>query len=82
MPKKKTDTFRLKPSAITVYSTAWCPDCKRAKKFFGEHRVQYNTVDIEEYPEGVSFVERLNNGMRIMPKNLAYRPRQNVNFMM
>lgn len=62
-----SNTFNLNPSIITVYSTAWCPDCKRAKSFFGEHRVQYETVDIEENPDGVSFVENLNKGMRIIP---------------
>ncbi len=64
---KKTDVFNLKPSKITVYSTVWCPDCKRAKKFFGEHRVQYENVDIEENPKGIPFVEKLNKGMRVIP---------------
>ena len=59
--------FSLKPDTITVYGTTWCPDCKRAKKFFGEHRVQYINIDIEENPEGVAFVENLNKGMRIIP---------------
>ena len=59
--------FSLKPSAITVYGATWCPDCKRAKKFFGEHRVQYENVDIDESPEAVSFVEKINNGLRIIP---------------
>ena len=59
--------FDLKPSTITVYGTTWCPDCKRAKKFFGEHRVQYENVDIEENSAAVTFVERLNNGSRIIP---------------
>ncbi len=59
--------FTLKPPIITVYGTVWCPDCKRAKKFFGEHRVQYENVDIEENPKGIAFVEGLNNGMRIIP---------------
>ncbi len=62
-----SNTFNLNPSIITVYSTDWCPDCKRAKNFFGEHRVQYETVDIEENPEGVAFVENLNKGMRVIP---------------
>lgn len=59
--------FSLKPESITVYGTTWCPDCKRAKKFFGEHRVQYINIDIEENAEGVAFVENLNKGMRIIP---------------
>lgn len=64
---KSAELFNLKPKEITVYSTVWCPDCKRAKKFFGEHRVQYVNVDIEENPQGVEFVERINKGSRIIP---------------
>ena len=56
----KTDT-------IIVYSTVWCPDCKRAKKFFGEQRIPYQNVDIEKDPEAMAFVEQINNGMRVVP---------------
>jgi thioredoxin reductase (NADPH) len=63
----RSNLFNLNPSVITVYSTTWCPDCKRAKGFFGEHRVQYENVDIEENPDGVAFVEKLNKGRRIIP---------------
>jgi len=59
--------FSLKPSVLTVYGATWCPDCKRAKKFFGEHRVAYANVDIDESPDAVSFVEKINNGLRIIP---------------
>ncbi|MCI0551578.1 MAG: FAD-dependent oxidoreductase [Anaerolineae bacterium] len=52
---------------ITVYSTVWCPDCKRAKKFLAEHRVPYENVDIEHDEKAMSFVEKVNNGMRIIP---------------
>ncbi|MCI0519686.1 MAG: hypothetical protein L0Z70_05445 [Chloroflexi bacterium] len=38
---------------ITVYSTVWCPDCKRAKRFFGEQRVPYINIDIEQDPEAM-----------------------------
>ena len=55
------------PEQITIYSTIWCPDCKRVKKFFGEHRIQYKNVDIEQNPEGMAFVEQVNNGMRVIP---------------
>ena len=37
--------------AIIVYSTTWCPDCKRAKKFLGEQRVPYHNIDIESDPQ-------------------------------
>jgi thioredoxin reductase (NADPH) len=55
------------PEVVTVYSTVWCPDCKRAKQFFGEQRVPYINVDIEQDPAAMAYVEELNNGMRIVP---------------
>jgi len=50
-----------------VYSTVWCPDCKRAKQFFGEQRVAYTNVDIEQDKKAMTFVEKVNEGMRIIP---------------
>lgn len=52
---------------IIVYSTVWCSDCKRAKKFFGEQRVPYINIDIEQDPEAMALVEKLNHGKRIVP---------------
>jgi thioredoxin reductase (NADPH) len=52
---------------IIVYSTVWCPDCKRAKKFLGEHRIPYLNVDIEHDPQAMAFVEEANQGMRVIP---------------
>lgn len=55
------------PSIILVYSTSWCGDCKRAKKFFGEQRIPYFNIDIEHDPEAMAYVERVNQGKRIVP---------------
>lgn len=52
---------------IAVYSTVWCPDCKRAKKFFGEQRIPYVSYDIEQDPEAMAFVEKINRGKHIIP---------------
>jgi len=62
-----SDLYSLNPSGIMVYSTVWCPDCKRAKQFFGEQRVAYTNVDIEQDKKAMAFVEEVNNGMRIIP---------------
>lgn len=53
--------------SITMYGTSWCGDCKRAKQFFGEHRVQYAFVDIDGDDEGMAIVERVNDGKHIIP---------------
>jgi thioredoxin reductase (NADPH) len=62
-----TDLYSLKPSSLMVYGTPWCPDCKQAKQFFGEQRVQYTNVDIEQDPQALAFVEQINKGKRIIP---------------
>jgi thioredoxin reductase (NADPH) len=51
----------------TMYGTYWCSDCKRVKRFFGEHRVQYDFVDVDADPEGLAIVEKANNGKHIIP---------------
>jgi thioredoxin reductase (NADPH) len=52
---------------IRLYGTTWCSDCKRAKMFFGEHRVAYDFIDIDGDDEGVRIVEEVNQGKRIIP---------------
>ena len=55
------------PEGIVLYGTAWCPDCRRAKMFFGEQRVPYSYIDIEQDPAGMATVERINHGKHIIP---------------
>ncbi len=52
---------------LTGYGATWCSDCKRAKKFLGEQRVHYHWIDVEQNAEGLAFVEKVNNGKRIIP---------------
>ncbi len=52
---------------IIVYGTTWCPDCRRAKTFLGEHRIPYVWVDIEQDDAAMEEVERLNEGKRTVP---------------
>jgi thioredoxin reductase (NADPH) len=53
--------------AITVYGTTWRPDCKRAKQFLGEQRIQYHWVDIEQDSQAMTYIEEVNQGKRIVP---------------
>ena len=52
---------------IIVYSTAWCGDCRRAKRFFDEHGIAYENVNIEQNAQAMEFVKRINNGNRSVP---------------
>jgi glutaredoxin len=52
---------------ITMYSTNWCPDCRRAKSFLRERGVDFREVDIEEDPSAEAIVIKANDGKRIVP---------------
>jgi len=50
-----------------MYSTAWCPDCRRAKSFLKERGVAFREVNIGEDPAGEEIVIKANNGLRKVP---------------
>ncbi len=52
---------------ITMYSTRWCPDCRRAKTFMKERGVEFRDVDIEEDPSAEEIVIKANDGRRRVP---------------
>lgn len=52
---------------IKLYGTNWCSDCKRSKKFFGEQRVHYEFINIEEDTEGQAYVQKVQNGGLSIP---------------
>ncbi len=54
-------------SELVVYGTAWCGDCKRAKQLLGEQRVPYRFVDIDADPEGLAYVQEVNEGKSVIP---------------
>jgi len=55
------------PTAITMYSTTWCGDCRRAKRIFADFGVPYREVNIEDDEDAAELVQTLNNGMRSVP---------------
>jgi glutaredoxin len=52
---------------ITIYSTGWCPDCRRAKSFLTQRGVAFNEVNIEDDPEAEEIVLRVNHGRCRVP---------------
>jgi mycoredoxin len=52
---------------ITIFTTSWCPDCRRAKKFLRERGVSFEEVNIDEAPEAEDLVLRVNDGRRKVP---------------
>ena len=54
-------------SKIRTYGAPWCPDCRRAKQFLGEQRVTYEWIDVDKNPEGLKYVQEVNEGKQIIP---------------
>lgn len=52
---------------IVIYGGAWCSDCRRAKRFFENHEIQYRWVDVDEDDEAKDYVLSVNNGRLIIP---------------
>ena len=52
---------------IIMYTTDWCGDCRRAKRFLDERQIAYENVNIEQVPEAMEIVKRLNHGNRSVP---------------
>jgi mycoredoxin len=57
--------------AITMYSTSWCPDCRRAKSFLKERGVEFREINIEHDPSVEDIVIKANNGKRTVPTFLV-----------
>ena len=62
-----TELYTLSPSQIVMYSTEYCPDCHRAKKFFETNNIPYIRVGLEGNTEATEFVMHVNNGYRSVP---------------
>jgi mycoredoxin len=52
---------------ITMYTTNWCPDCRRAKSFLKERGVEFREVNIEQDPTAEEIVITANHGKRKVP---------------
>ena len=52
---------------ITMYATTWCGDCLMAKRWFDQHGVAYDYINIEQNPEAAEYVMKVNGGMRTVP---------------
>lgn len=53
------------PQGLTMYSTAWCGVCKRAKSYFAAKGIRYTEIDIEKSEAGMRQYEQL--GVRGVP---------------
>ena len=52
---------------IIMYTTTWCPDCRRAKSFLKDRGVEVREVNIEQDSTAEAIVLRANQGKRKVP---------------
>jgi len=62
-----SDSYSLNPSKIVMYTTKYCSDCLRAKKFFEENNISVEQITLEDNPEAAEFVIKVNNGFQSVP---------------
>jgi mycoredoxin len=67
---------------VTLYSAAWCRDCREAKRFLNTHNIPFQEIDIERTP-GAADLVLANVGKRAIPQFVLdgkwiqpYRPGQ------
>ena len=53
--------------SILMFGANWCGDCRRAKRFFDEHHIDYEWIDVDKNPEAAVHVQEINKGMRSIP---------------
>ena len=52
---------------ITMYTTTFCPDCRRAKLFLKERGVAFREINIEDDESAEEIVLQANRGKRKVP---------------
>lgn len=54
-------------SSLTVYSSDWCPDCRRAKRVLEEAEASFEEVDIDRDTQAEAVVLLKSGGRRVVP---------------
>ena len=62
-----TDHYNRTPTQIVMYTTEYCSDCIRAKKFFEVHNIPHLRIGLEGNAEATEFVIQVNHGYRSVP---------------
>ena len=52
---------------LTVYSSAWCPDCREAKRFLAKYNLPYKDIDVESTPGAAEEIVK-RTGKRAVPQ--------------
>ena len=54
-------------SKIIIYGSDWCGDCRRARRFFEQHKIPYEWINIDRDRKAEAYVREVNRGNRSVP---------------
>jgi glutaredoxin len=63
----KKQAAKPKVQPIRMYSTSWCGDCRRSKRFLEMHQIPFEEINIEDHPDAAQIVLTLNHGRQSVP---------------
>ena len=52
---------------VKMYATAWCGDCRMAKRWLDARGIAYDYINIEEDESAAEYVMHVNGGARSVP---------------
>ena len=52
---------------IVMYTTTWCGDCRRSKRWLNDHHIAYREINIDQDAQSVDVVRQLNRGYETVP---------------
>ena len=52
---------------IKMYTTTRCRDCRLAKRFLDERRIDYQEINLDDHPEAIEIVLKATGGRRQVP---------------
>jgi len=62
---ENSDLYNARPGKIVMYSTTWCPDCRRSRTLLTDRNVEHFEVDIGKDRDAFAFIEKLTRRVRI-----------------
>ncbi len=54
-------------SRLTVYSSGWCPDCRRARRVLEEAAAPFDEVDVDQDARAEALILERSGGRRVVP---------------
>ena len=57
----------LPSGGVILYCTSWCPACRRVRRLFKEHGIDYTEIDINKVPEARDRLRKLTGGTLTTP---------------